>query len=673
MSLCINPNCQKPQNPDNQLFCQTCGSELLLAGHYKVTQLLSDKGGFGKTYQVEDLYDNNKVKVLKVLTLNIAKAVELFQQEAAVLKQLRHPGIPQGDGYIEFFPKNSQNPVHCFVMQYIEGMDLEEYLGQRGRPIDQKMALKWLKEIAEILQVVHGENFFHRDIKPSNIMLQPNGKLALIDFGTVREMTGTYMAKQNSGAITKISSAGFTPPEQENNRAVPQSDFFALGRTFVYLLTGKLPTDPAIYDSYNNELKWRGFTKEISPLLVDFIDELMAGKASQRPDNPGVILQRLAEIEYQLYPPPKPIPKPQPPKPKTQTVPPTLVSQPFLSRRKLIKIAGFAGVGIMGGYVWQEVWSDPPQPPLKKGGQEDSPPVSSGGQEDSPPVSSGGQEDSSPFSRGAGGDRFSFTTVKVNDRGEKINSESLQAEYSREDLGNGVTLDMVAIPGGTFMMGSPETEKERSSSEGSQRSVTVPAFFMAKYPVTQQQWQAVMGNNPSNFKGLNRPVENVSWNDAVAFCQKLSQKTGKNYRLPSEAEWEYACRAGTTTPFYFGETITTDLANYDGNQAYGYGPKGVYRQQTTDVGIFPPNAFGLYDMHGNVWEWCQDVWHENYKGAPTDGSAWTSRGNSNLRLLRGGGWYSYPWICRSAHRIYYDPGNRSRNIGFRIGISLPRT
>ncbi len=661
MSLCINPNCQKPQNPDNQLFCQNCGSELLLAGHYKVTQLLSDKGGFGKTYQVEDLYDNNKVKVLKVLILNVAKAVELFQQEAAVLQQLRHPGIPQGDGYIEFFPKNSQNPVHCFVMQYIEGVDLEEYLAQRGRPIDQKMALKWLKEIAEILQVVHGENFFHRDIKPSNIMLQPNGKLALIDFGTAREMTGTYMAKQNSGAITKISSAGFTPPEQENNRAVPQSDFFALGRTFVYLLTGKLPTDPAIYDSYNNELKWRGFTKEISPQLADLIDELMAGKASQRPDNPGVILQRLAEIEYQLYPPPKPIPKPQPPrppKPQQQTVPPTVVSQPFLSRRKLIKIAGFGiagfgGVGVIGSFLLREDNSplvsskgsggqnqplaDPPQPPLKN-------------------LST-----------------FSFATVKVNDQGTIINQQQLQAEYFTEDLGNGVTLDMVAIPGGTFIMGSPETEKKRYGNEGPKRSVTVPAFFMAKYPVTQQQWQAVMGNNPSRFQGLNRPVENVSWNDAVAFCQKLSQRTGKNYRLPSEAEWEYACRAGTTTPFYFGETITTDLANYDGNYTYGNGPKGVYRGETTDVGSFPPNAFGLYDMHGNVWEWCQDVWHENYNSAPTDGSAWTSGGNSGYRLLRGGSWSSDPRYCRSAYRFCGSPGDRDNDIGFRIAVSLPRT
>jgi formylglycine-generating enzyme required for sulfatase activity len=665
MRLCINPNCRKPENADNQIFCQNCGSEILLAGRYKVTQLLSDKGGFGKTYQVEDSAKNNIVKVLKVLTLNVPKAVELFQQEAAVLQQLNHPGIPQGDGYIEFFPKNSQDPLHCFVMQYIQGVDLEEYLNQRGRPIDQKMALKWLKEIAEILQVVHGDNFFHRDIKPSNIMLQPTGKLALIDFGTAREVTGTYMAKQNSGAITKISSAGFTPPEQENNRAGFQSDFFALGRTFVYLLTGKLPNHPEIYDAYNNELKWRQFAKDTSPLLADLIDELMAEKASQRPDNPGVILRKLADIERQLYPPPKPTqpPKPpQPPQPQRQTVPPTVVSQPFLTRRKLIKVAGFGGVGIMGGFVLREFLFDPPQPPLTRGEN----PVAS-------PLKNGENPLTPPFSRGAGGDRFSFEVVKVNDRGEIIQRENLEAEYFTEDIGNGVTLEMVAIPGGTFMMGYPEIEKERYNNEGPKRSVTVPAFFMAKYPVTQTQWQAVMGNNPSRFQGLNRPVENVNWNDAVEFCQKLSQKTGKDYRLPSEAEWEYACRAGTTTPFYFGETITPDLANYNGNSTYGNEKEGVFREQTTDVDSFPPNAFGLYDMHGNVWEWCQDVWHENYNGAPTDGSAWESGGDSNQRLLRGGGWDDTPEDCRSACRGRDRPGDRSDGVGFRIAVSLPRT
>jgi serine/threonine protein kinase len=400
MSLCINPNCQKPENADNQLFCQSCGSELLLAGRYRVTKLLSDKGGFGRTYQVEDLHDNNKVKVLKVLILNVAKAVQLFKQEAAVLQKLQHPGIPKGYESIEFFPKNSQDPLHCLVMQYIEGQDLEEYVNNLGRPIDQKSALEWLKEIAEILQAVHGANFFHRDIKPSNIMFQPNGKLALIDFGTAREMTGTYVAKQNIGAITKISSAGFTPPEQENNRAVPQSDFFALGRTFLYLLTGKLPTDSEIYDAYNDELKWRGFAKGISPLLADLIDELMVRQASQRPQSPEVILQRLAEIERQLYPPPKPPLKPQSPKPKTQTISATAAYSSLLQ-------------------TWRPSF-------------------------------------------------LSFEVVKVDDRGNIVKRENRQAQYFIEDLGNGVTLDMVSIPGGTFMMGSPESEKERRDDEGPQ-------------------------------------------------------------------------------------------------------------------------------------------------------------------------------------------------------------
>ena len=178
-----------------------------------------------------------------------------------------------------------------------------------------------------------------------------------------------------------------------------------------------------------------------------------------------------------------------------------------------------------------------------------------------------------------------------------------------------------------------------------------------------------MGNNPSYFKGNNRPVEQVTWGDAVQFCQKLSQLTGRNYRLPSEAQWEYACRAGRSTPFHFGETITTDLVNYDGNYPYASAPKGKYREQTTNVGSFPPNAFGLYDMHGNVWEWCQDVWHENYNGAPTDGSAWEKGGDSQSRLQRGGSWSSNSRNCRCANRGRHQSGNWGALNGFRVAVS----
>ncbi len=231
-------------------------------------------------------------------------------------------------------------------------------------------------------------------------------------------------------------------------------------------------------------------------------------------------------------------------------------------------------------------------------------------------------------------------------------------ENKTENLGNGVTLDMVYIPGGTFMMGSPEGEGR--DSEKPQHEVTVPPFYMGKYPITQVQYQQVMGKNPSNFQGYDqRPVETVSWSDAVEFCQRLSQQTGTEYRLPTEAEWEYACRAGTTTPYYFGATITKQLANYSGNVG-----------KTNSVGQFPPNAFGLYDMHGNVWEWCQDDWHKNYEGAPTDGKSRVSDKNST-KVMRGGSWYDPPDYCRSASRDYLDLRNLA--YGFRVVCGFGRT
>jgi formylglycine-generating enzyme required for sulfatase activity len=257
--------------------------------------------------------------------------------------------------------------------------------------------------------------------------------------------------------------------------------------------------------------------------------------------------------------------------------------------------------------------------------------------------------------------------VKVNKYGEIIQRQQRIARYYQEDLGNGVILEMAAIPGGTFMMGSPENEPERWDNESPQHQVSIPSFFMGKYPVTQAQYQAIMGDNPSLFRGSNRPVEKVSWNKAVTFCQKLSQKTGKNYKLPSEAQWEYACRAGTTTPFYFGETITPDLVNYRGENSYAAAPKGKYREQTTDVGSFPPNAFGLYDMHGNVWERCEDDWQENYINASTNYTALTSQ--SSYKVKRGGSWAYDPVYCRSGCRNSSYAGFVSNIDGFRVVCS----
>ncbi|OBQ30289.1 MAG: peptidase C14 [Aphanizomenon flos-aquae MDT14a] len=266
---------------------------------------------------------------------------------------------------------------------------------------------------------------------------------------------------------------------------------------------------------------------------------------------------------------------------------------------------------------------------------------------------------------------LTFKVKTVDKTGKIVNQENHQAKYFKEDLGNNITLDMVQIPGGSFKMGSPVTEKDRSDDESPQHEVNVPAFSMGKYVVTQEQYQQIMGNNPSYFteKEAKLPVEQVTWNDAVDFCEKLRQKTGREYRLPSEAEWEYACRAGTTTPFHFGETITTKLANYKGTSIYASEPKGEYLEKTTDVRIFPPNAFGLYNMHGNVWEWCQDDLHNDYTDAPTHGSAWESQGG-DIKVARGGSWLNDPTSSRSAYRGTFGKSKlRVNDLGFRVVCS----
>ena len=264
-------------------------------------------------------------------------------------------------------------------------------------------------------------------------------------------------------------------------------------------------------------------------------------------------------------------------------------------------------------------------------------------------------------------------------------------QYYEEAITEGVLpLRMMRIRAGTFLMGSPADELERIDAEGPQHEVSVSQFFMSKYPVTQGQWQAVaalpkvkqdLNADPSQFKGAFLPVEQVSWYEAVEFCDRLTLHTNRQYRLPTEAEWEYACRAGTTTPFHYGETITTELANYRGTDdeeyswsgSYGDGPKGEHREKTTPVNQFDsPNAYGLCDMHGNVWEWCQDHWHSNYDNAPADGQAWLTEDDAAYRVLRGGSWLYIPGNCRSASRYDNTPDYRLSFIGFRVSCVAPR-
>jgi formylglycine-generating enzyme required for sulfatase activity len=277
------------------------------------------------------------------------------------------------------------------------------------------------------------------------------------------------------------------------------------------------------------------------------------------------------------------------------------------------------------------------------------------------------------------------TEGRLDRYGKKIDQQIHTVSIFIEQLVEGVELEMVAIPSGKFIMGSPKTEKESTDNERPQHEVTVQPFFMSATLVTQAQWQVVAGfsqilrpiqSNPSYSKGDDLPVDRVSWEDAEEFCLRLSAYVGRewNYQLPTEAQWEYACRAGTITPFHFGETIVERVCNYDSREVYQDEPKGEYLEGTTPVKKYRPNAFGLYDCHGNVLEWCQDDWHDSYEGAPETDRPWVDNNTKKepFKVQRGGSWSSYPWDCRSASRDDSSRTTRSLELGFRVVSSVSR-
>ncbi|MEA5567072.1 bifunctional serine/threonine-protein kinase/formylglycine-generating enzyme family protein [Anabaena sp. UHCC 0399] len=602
----------------------------ILRNHYKIIKILGS-GGFGDTYLAQDIDLPGQPKcVVKHLKPNSDPAVlrivrRLFDSEAQVLYKLGN----DSDQIPRLFAHFEEKGEFYLVQEFIDGVDLSHEIIP-GEKLTEIAVTKLLQEILEILAVVHKKNIIHRDIKPQNLMRRrQDGKIVLIDFGAVKEVnTMTVNTQGQTSFSVAIGSLGYMPSEQAAGQPKLSSDVYAVGMLGIQALTGlqpnELPKDPT-----DGEVIWRNWAN-LTEKLADVLNKMVSYYFRDRYPSAVEALTALKSLQPQQrqVPPTVPIPEPQQ-RQVTPTIPisppltPTKIITPW-SRRKVIQTVGFGGVGLGLPIVVHRL--------LQTSRLQ----------------------------------TFQFETVTVDARGNITNRSNEQARYFAEDLGNDISLEMVQIPGGTFTMGSPAGEAERISVESPQRQVRVPGLFMGKYAVTQAQYQAIMGTNPSNFKGEKRPVEKVSWDDAVEFCEKLSQKIGKTYRLPSEAEWEYACRAGTTTPFYFGETITPDLVNYDGNNPYGSAPKGEYRQQTTNVGIFPPNSFGLYDMCGNIWEWCEDVYNNSYRGAPTDGSAWLTGSDNNIKLLRGGSWNDLARNCRSATRGRYARASRYNIVGLRV-------
>ncbi len=626
MRICQNPNCSNPFNAEGNQFCTSCGSNqfgILLRNRYRVLSLIGE-GGFSKTYAAEDVDRLNVPCVIKQFFPQVQgtgarlKAAELFKEEAVHLYELgeNHLQIPKLLAYFQ------QGLSLCLVQELIQGQTLlQELLTKSFNEAD---IVEMLTDLLSVLEFVHSRNVIHRDIKPDNIIRRHSDrKLVLIDFGGAKQVTQTSLARQ----ATAIYTIGYAPSEQMAGFACQASDLYALGVTCIRMITQTLPEQDAhgqihdrLYDAMNGDWLWREVLQEkgiiLSEGLGKILDKLLKHLPKERYQSATEVLNDLRDLvgtKANL-----------PILSSTSTISPTLpLPEPEIIRETLPKP--------------EKLTSTP-----------------------------------------SGLQIFEYEVVTVDINGNKNSSDRCSAKFFTEELGNDIIINMVLIPGGTFTMGSPITEGD--GDERPQHSVSIETFFVSKFPVTQAQWRAVVAlpqvkqnlhPNPSKFRGANRPVENVSWHEAREFCARIGQKTGRNYRLLSEAEWEYACRAGTNTPFHFGETITNKLANCNTGEAQTQGSYGKYRKETTTVGSFQvANGFGLYDMHGLVWEWCADPWHNNYEGAPTDGTVWETGGDAHRRVLRGGSWNFTPDMCRSASRSWNESDGGLRISGFRVAMNF---
>jgi len=573
-------------------------------------QKLLGSGSYGGVFLADEVVGDHFIRqvAVKLITPDADKQNRTKQlQELIAAVNLEHPNL-----------------VRCFVPGQctIKGCDflylvMELAQGTLQQHIDKTKTLpvaeveEIVKAIASALVYLHGERNprVHRDLKPGNI-LRVGSSWKLSDFGLLRSMNSQKSERTNS----QNGTHGYSPPESYEGVVAVSWDIWSLGVMIAEMLTGQFP-----FTGNTNEQLMAQVMKEPPSIDWSKIPEPLAGIVK------GCLI-------------------------KDRNKRPTAAKVLDAVTKKISTPS--------------KVEPPPPEPSILKG-------------KTTATVLSGFARKVTPNIDVL--QKFTFNIVTVDRKGKINHRETKQASYFTEDLGQDITLEMVDIPKGSFKMGAPAREAENGYYERPQHQVTIKPFLLGKYPITQAQWEVVanlpkiqydLDPDPSDFKGKNLPVEKVSWYHAVEFCARLSQKTGSSYRLPSEAEWEYACRAGTTTPFHFGDTVTPDLVNYDGNSSYGSAPKGIYREKTTVVGSFPPNSFGLYDMHGNVWEWCQDVWHDNYNGAPADGSAWESGGDSKNRVLRGGSWYNNAVDCRAASRGNISAGLSDWLWGFRVAVAL---
>ncbi|ANV88748.1 hypothetical protein AWQ22_08015 [Picosynechococcus sp. PCC 7117] len=632
-------------------FCSQCRTPLVLKGRYRAISILG-QGGFGRTFlAIDEDLPSKPFRVIKQFlpqaqgTATIKKAEELFEAEAIQLDKLgsQHDQIPSL--FAHFTVDNRQ----YLIQEFIDGQTLADEL--KSGVFTQEQVKAVLLDILPILKFIHSQNVIHRDIKPENIIRrQSDKKLILVDFGAAKQMFSNL-----SITGTVIGSYGYTAPEQQRGKPRYSSDLYSLGVTCLELLTGIDPIELFDIDEY--EWIWRQFiNSSIDDKLACILDKLILPATSKRYHSANEVLADLLSSAQSLIQ-------------KTTKLPTTtknidLYLSLFLNQQEMKE-------GCIKPIQLQQEILTIKSPPGTREGQKLK-------------IKGKGLINTQTNIRSdlyleiqqsmPGYPVLNFETDEFDNSGHIIKKSQKQAVYYIEKLSKNIPLEMLWIRDGSFTMGSSQIK-----NASPQHEVNVKGFWMGKYAVTQEQWQAVMGDNPSRYQGPKKPVDSISWKQAKIFCQRLSEKTGRDYRLPSEAEWEYACRAGTKTPFCYGKTINKSIANvnFDSrNHKYislkkNHIDYNIDWGKTVDVGTFPPNGWGLYEMHGNVMEWCEDHWHDNYLGSPTDGSAWVEKGFFTLgnQVARGGAWCFSPKIAQSAERSMHSRSFDFFYLGFRVALS----
>ena len=651
----------------------------LVVGRFRIVRELG-AGAFGETFLAQDVQKMNAQCVVKrLITPNDPAHIDIvrqmFEKEAKKLNDLDHQGIPKLIAYFE------NGGEFYLVQDFVDGNTLDKEINP-SRKWTEAEVTAFLLEVLEILAYVHKEGSIHRDLKPNNMMRRKaNKKLVLIDFGAVREVrqTTTNLAIGLASGTVTIGTPGYMPAEQTQGTPSFASDVYAIGCISIEALICRSPY-PSGFDRDVNtgEFLWRHRTR-VSDGLAAIIDKMVCYDWRQRYRNAGEALDALQALSHNVPQSPPKTPPKVPPKsaPQTKTViaqnqgnfvktvqTNTSINPSGMSTRRkfIIGLAVATPLAIVAWDWWNKrnipvIGKSPSNPPLNPSLQTQT----------------------------------LNNIITVNASGQEVSRTSSTIQYFAETLNlpNGsVPLEMALIPQGSFDMGMPaqerqialenalkigdNTEKWLDASPPVQKINFPNSFYMGRYAVTQAQWLAVMGKFTDEFnksadaklKGDNRPMIYVSWHEAREFCKKLTSTSNRGtYRLPTEAEWEYACRAGTTTPFHFGETITPSLVNYGGNQ-------------TVDVNGFTPNAWGLHQIHGNVWEWCLDEFLEYSKkssnlknnGSEPYGDMNVNQNDNRSRALRGGSWFGSDIFCRSAFRGWYYADSRSRDLGFRVVV-----